>query len=911
MNLIPFATLFKPTGVLRRGVTLWLGLALAGTFTLRLPAAAPSESDAFDRAAAAFNDGFFERAESEFSGFIRKYPASERAGEALLLQAQSRFKLKQYDAVVRLLEPQLTRPGKWADKYRYWLAEAQFQQGHYPAAVATYSQLVKDFPDSSVGPDACYGEAMAWYKMGNLTNVVDLLRQPHRTFQKFAQALPNEPAVVRGFLLLASALLLEKEYRAAEDTLNRLANRHLAPELDWERLYLLIRVQLADLRPEAARQSVTNLLTLTATAGLRNLQPETVELHGEILQKINRLDDATRVYEQNLAEGVPYDQRRQALLRIIDLSLAQNRTTQAVQWLETFTTEHPQDPLMDLTRLNLGELRLKMYYALRDQALTNRAVPPALTNLLHQAETQFDLLITNYARSASVPKAYLDRGWCLWEAGKFPESLAAFTNAAARLPLSEDQAMAQLKVADAQYQLKNVRGACQTYHRILETYGSLPGLPSSIIEQALSQTAVTGVELSDLPVAIEALNQMLARCPVSPLTERALLRVGQLCSRLGKPLEARGWLEDLKQRFPNSKLWPEAQLDLARAYAQESNWPEALARYDRWITQYTNHPFLPQAAFDRAWVSYQAQQETNAFQLFTNFVVRFRTHELAPLAQFWVGDFYYRRGEYVKAEENYQKGYQETNWPVTALTYQMRLMAGQAAFARASFEDSARHFTNLIELLKSPTSPTNLLPEVYFRYGDTIVELSPPNATNPVNRFAEAILAFDKIPDTSRLAARKWARIGDCNAQYSTRDPQDPLRYTNAIVAYQKAMDSPLADTHLRCLAEIGLAKVLENWWAHQPTNAAAPKIELLDNAQEKALQHYLNVVYTNAVPAAGETPDLFSLEIAGREAARLVEARQNWDQALRLYERLAEALPARRSFFEKRLAAVKSKLKD
>jgi len=59
---------------------------------------------------------------------------------------------------------------------------------------------------------------------------------------------------MRGGLLLAEALLEQKEYRAAEAALGRLAEGDLIPELKWHRQYLLCRVQLAGQRlPEAWR----------------------------------------------------------------------------------------------------------------------------------------------------------------------------------------------------------------------------------------------------------------------------------------------------------------------------------------------------------------------------------------------------------------------------------------------------------------------------------------------------------------------------------------------------------------------------------------------------------------------------------------------------------------------------------
>jgi TolA-binding protein len=882
----------------------WLGVLAAsgvvGRGAAPVPVSAVREESAFNAAARSFQGSFYDRADRELGAFIQAFPASERLGEALLLQAQARFQLKKYDEVIALLSPRLAPPGKGTDKYRFWLAEAHFQRGDYPSATAAYAQLVKDFPDSSLRSEACFGEAMSWFKLGNLTNAVQLLRQPDGVFQKVAQASPNDPSVVRGYLLLGESLLLQQEYRAAEETLNLLVNRSLPPELDWQRQYLLVRVQLADLRPEAALKSVTNLLALTVSAGLPAWQPQAVALHGEVLQKAGQPAAAIQAYELNLAEGLEAEQRRQALLKIIELNLAQNQVTQAVQRLEIFLADHPKDPLLDLTHFTLGELRLRGFYG-------SRTNPPLQTNLLQQAQADFDRVISAYTNSSLLGKAYLNRGWCLWEAQKIPASLVAFTNAVARLPASEAQATAWLKAADARYAMRDLAGAREEYRRLLAAYAAFKGLPSSIPETALAQVVALSVELNDWAGATETLTQLLSRFPGGQWAERSLLRVGQLQNRLGHPIEARQLYTNFVQRFPNSTLLPEVQMALARTWVTESNWPAALESYRVWIEHNTNHADVAQAEFDRAWIYDQAHQETNAFGWFTNFVGRFPRHRLKLVAQQWVGDYYFRRGDYVKAEENYQRLYQQTNWPASELTYQARMMAGQAAFARVSFEDAKKYFTTLINLLIADTnSPPALLPEAWFRLGDTYVELAPRDATNALSRFGEAINAFSKIPETHRLAPVAWGRIADCNFQLASQEPPDLARLTNALSFYTNSMTSPLADVRVRSLAEIGLATVLE-WQAQLAVTPPDQKAALVD----QALQHYLNVVFEKNLNAEkGERPDAFALQKAGLEAARLVEAQKNWDQALKLYQELLNSLPALRPTLEKKISAVEAQRK-
>ena len=84
--------------------------------------------------------------------------------------------------------------------------------------------------------------------------------------------------------------------------------------------------------------------------------------------------------------------------------------------------------------------------------------------------------------------------------------------------------------------------------------------------------------------------------------------------------------EKFEELYPTSPLRPEVELALARTYEQENNWPAAIGIYDRWVERYTNDArLLPQVEYARAWANFQAGHETNAFQLFTNFIAQFPT----------------------------------------------------------------------------------------------------------------------------------------------------------------------------------------------------------------------------------------------------------------------------------------------
>src|SRR5262249_5447091 len=163
---------------------------------------------------------------------------------------------------------------------------------------------------------------------------------------------------------------------------------------------------------------------------------------------------AITVYQRNLGASLPLDQQRYAILKTTELLLREKKTAEAAQMLEQYLEQHPASGAADRALLALGELQLNLYVS--GAIGTNNTA--ASTNLLRQALDHFDALLSEFPESPLVGKAMLDQGWCLWVDGKFAESKAAFELAAARLPYSEDQAVARFKWADAQFKLKDFAG---------------------------------------------------------------------------------------------------------------------------------------------------------------------------------------------------------------------------------------------------------------------------------------------------------------------------------------------------------------------------------------------------------------------------------------------------------------------
>ena len=876
--------------------------------------AASAEDHALDAAVKAFQDKFFARAEAQLADYCQKFPASPRLAEAILVQAQARLELTNYVGAIELLTANEGKAGTNADQYLFWLAEARYRKGDYRAACDAFVKLVKDFPASSHCLEAVLGEAsghsaLAQTEPAEWQRVISLLLLTNGVFQSTASTNASGDLVPRGYLLLSEAQLATKDYHAAEATLQPLAKSLLSPKLAWQKQYLLCHIQLADGRTNAALAGTTNLLAVAADAGQTNLLAESAAFRADLLERLGQINEALVAYQRNLADGIPAERQRQALLKIAQLSLAQDNIPQAAQMLEKFLGQYTNAASADLALLTLGELRLRQCEA---EAGTNQP-PPAVTNTpagtnVQMALASFDMLVKRFPQSPLFGKAQLDLGWCYGWQGRLPEAQAAYQTAVEHLPISRDQATAYFRMGDTQFRQTNFAGAIKCYQAITDKFAALPEVRTNLFEPALYETVRAGLAAGDLGATTNALHNLLAWYPGSLSAARAVLLTGQDLGVRGDPAAARKLMLDYDKTAPAAPLRAERQLAVAATWEQENKPAEAIALHDVWLATFTNHEARPRAEYFRAWDTWQAGRDTNALTLFTNFVAHFPTNEFAPRAQMWVADYQYRIGDPVAAERNYQVIVQNTNWPLSELTYEAQLMAGRAAVARQGWKDARAYLTQLYNNTNGPPKgpSLDLRYQALFEHALALIRVVDPADTNRLANLEEATKALGRICDnypTNRLAVRAWGERANCYLQWAlARQQYDSL--TNAINAYQHVLDSPQADVALRSQAKVGLAVTLSKW-AEQKTGKE--RTALL----EKALDHCLDVVYGNGkILGDDEWLDQFWTKEAGVKAFDLADSLQAWAQEVRLYERLTNSIwPQLPALLVKRAAKARENL--
>jgi TolA-binding protein len=652
--------------------------------------------------------------------------------------------------------------------------------------------------------------------------------------------------------------------------------------LRWQRDYLAARLQRVEGHFDDALRNASSLL-LTED---RTNRAEGVDFQAGVLEQMGNIEGAAAAYTNNLVPEAPPAQQRRAILKIAELDMKQpGKLPDAVQSLTNYLERTPPPEASDLALLTLGEVRLK-------QALNGE------TNLFQNAFAQFEHLVNSYTNSPLMGKAWLDEGWCLWSEKKITESQEAFRKAVEHLPFSEDQAEARFKWADTQFELRDYVDAVTNYNFVAEKYQSLQqAREEHLIERALYQAARAALNepKPDTVAATSALKNILQWYPNGLFGPAALLLTGQGLTEEKNPGAARELFTKFEQLYPDNELLPEVRLAVARSYEAEGNWEAAITNYTAWTAAFPRHPLLPQATFNLALDHYLAGRETNALALFTNFIARFPTNLLAARAQYWAGDFYFRQGDWLAAEKNYQLVFQNTNWLKSDLIYDARMMAGKSAMARFDYRQARSYFSTLFSL----DCPKPLQVQATMAYADATIS---QDSTNKIADLNDAIQSLQTIlqpaaqADTPEAALAR-GRIGDC---YFALGATDPDQYTNAALYYRKVFESPGANSAARNEARFKLGATIEKQAA---LKTGAEQTALL----KQALDQFVDVFYQGLNDP--ERPSPLWTKKSGMEAAQLAEALQKWPVAIKIYQQLKDLLPVLAPSCDRKIAKAREHL--
>lgn len=798
------------------------GALILALFPLRAEPA-DDEKKALKTAEQSFKDGAFDLCNNRVAALLKKYPKTELAAEAELLQARALYQLGRGDAALAALNlsPDQVPENLRADTL-FWQAESLLDLGKWPEAEQKYRALLA-LKDTADRMDAAnLGLAWALFKQGREADALPLI-------QALIKDKGGTPAGLRAQLLLAKVELVKKQFKEAIAGLEALLAAQPEKGLAFETDYWLGETYAANGQPDqaaAAYQRITGdplafpkPLVARAWLGL-----------GRAQRALGQNDQAMLAYEQTYKLTENESARMDAFHSYLECARAGGQLPEAVAKLQEFAKA--SDPSAPAALFAIGSV-------LAEDREDDKAI-----GILES-------LLVAYGASQWVPAANDQLGQLYARTGKPNQAIKALQSC---IGTSADPELVRAARFQLGYvllkQTKDYAGAAAQFAQVSD------GVDPTA-ENASYNFLLAEAHLGKSDVFTKAEADFDKRFPKSSFLKAIALAEGQLLAGAGKTDDAKAVYQKAiatPGAGPDQKALLQALSDLQY---QTNDLEGTLATCKMIVSQF---PADALAAAQRGvLVSYELKKlnEDQVEQALVQLAQKYKNVPGAPEAYFRLGEFYFYRQDYVRAQDAFQQ--LTDNYPNSDYANNAYFFAGRAAFAHQDYA-AAR------TLLEKVPDSSPLKPDARLWEG---------RVCQQQGNFDQASTHYDAVLATEKTGSRFVEASllkGQCLFELGANDPAN---YNLALAAFDQILKSKEGTIADRNEAAVRKAKCLEKL-----------------GRTDEAMALYLDVLYGRVAgdDAGSPAPPEFSWQIkAGWEAGRIREARKDWRGAIEIYRRLEQ----------------------
>jgi len=781
------------------------------------------EKRALHQAEQSFKDGAFDLCTDRVTALLKKYPKTELAAQAELLQARALYQLGRSDAAfAALILPIDQVPESLRTDTLFWQAESLLDLGKWPDAEQKYRALLalRDIGDRA--DQTNLGLAWALFKQGKEADAQPLI-------QSLIQNKGGSPAGQQAQLLLAKIELAKKQFKEAIAGLETLLATSPEKGVAFETDYWLGETYAANGQPDKAATAYQNV-TGDPQAFPKPLVARAWLGLGRAESALQQNDQAMLAYEQTYHLTENEATQLDAFHAYLESARSSGQLPEAVAKLQEFAkTSDISAP---------GAL-----FAIGTVLAEDKEDDKAIGIL--------ESLLVAYPASTWVPAANEQLGQLYARTGKPDQAIKVLQNCIAANPDPELVRTARFQLGYVLLkQTKDYAGAAAQFALISD--GSDASAESASYNFLLAQAY-----LGKIDIFTKAEADFEKRFPKSSYLKALALAGGQLLAGAGKTDDAKAIYQKALATGgagPDQEALLKALADLQY---QTNDLDGALATYKMIVDQFPNDALA--AAQQGVLVSYELkrltedQVETALVQL----AQKYNNAPGAPEAYFRLGEFYFYRQDYVRAQDAFQQLI--ATYPNSTDVDKAYYYAGQSAFAHQDYV-AAR------ALLEKVPDSSSFKPDARLWEGRVYQQQLN---FDQANSYYDAVLATDKSgPRFVQASLLK----GQCLFALGA---QDPANYGLALAAFNQILKSKQGT-----IADLNEAAV-----------RAAKSLEKMGHTDD-AMALYLDVLYGRVAgdDASSPSPPEFSWQFeAGSQAGRIRESQKDWRGAIEIYKRLEQ----------------------
>jgi TolA-binding protein len=805
----------------------------------------------------------FGEAALAFDRCWRQYPDARYADVALFNKGYYHFRAEQWQPSAAAYAD-YTRVGKNAAlraKAWYWRAEGLLKLNRPEDAAGAYESFlgqpaeVLGVPDvKELVPFARHGAGVGYYSAQQWEKAVG-------AFRKLVEQHPDAASADEALFYGAGALAKLNRLDEAVAWYQRLADQYGKSNLAPEALGRISALETGRGREAQAK---------AAADRLARDYPEFKALAGEARFRVANARLAAKDWEaaeklfREALDGASGEVEAAGLLGLGEARFGQRKWADAEAAYVLLLDKHADDKNAPRAQVRLCEVRLQQ-------------------SKWAEAEAAGRKYLERWPNGADAPIARYNLALAIHRQNRGAEAMALFEAVVAADPKSEMAAPVLLELGRFALEAKRTPDARRAYETFLkfhaarrEALGARWGLVQ--VEDAEGDAAGT----------LKACRALVDAAPEDPLAAEALAKMIELHRKLGQEEKAQLVGQELRRRFPGSKLAARSLLSAGYEHFNARRYPEAIIAFEAFLRDYGKDESVSAALANLGASYYLAGAPADHFRKAADVYLRlakeFPDAKGAEDALYWAGRALLESGD-DRGGANALLGFVKARGE-HGLAPKARVLAAKALGRAGRAEEAAQVLGEAVAAATDPAARA----EVRYELAWVLLDAGRKDAA------WEAFAGVIKDKPESELAADAEFRL--CGRELERGE------YKAAVAAYRKWLDSH--PTHkLKPRARYNLAYALEQ---AQDFVAAAHNYGLaekeLDDAEmrQQALYHLAYCRFRAAdFPEALKAFDAFDRQFpqgklrpeATFYRGQVHSAQRNWVEAERIYRQLIRDWPS------------------
>lgn len=603
------------------------------------------------------------------------YPKNALAPKALLLAVESYMEVDQLNRAEQVVREFLDRYIESSEypRGRIFYGKVLLKKRELERAAKEFQRAIGLTEDKTIQAEARLGEATVYEQLGLLTRAASTLESILKNNSG------SEPAY-RAIVMLTRIYQDTRQWDTAIALLRKESSKYTVPQQRNE--LKLLQAQTWFLRGDYfnARKTLEDFPFSSADSR----QAMTAKFYSACCDmEENRPDVANAAFKSLLAqigqEEASKELRTATIYNLANLNLKQGNLQQARSYINQFTEADPFDPGLELLNKRLVELALREKSLLAGVDELQRfkgAFPTSFyrDDLIYETGKAF-FKDRQYERSLlffeQITKEYVCSAD--WDSSKtYIDFVKTYYNSGQQTGVNElARLMGRMLSGVDHRELLFELG--KIYLNDLKDFKEAAGIFEQYVRESSSDSSAVGeglyylsecyLRLAEynrvlgLPMqgydtkAVETLKKAVARVKYAPYPDTLTYRFIQATAPAGStPADKllKFW-QHFEQSYPNSRLLPEVQLQMADAYESTGQTSTAISYLDRVMVNRSDYFNSGKAYWEKAELLEKQGNLDIAVQTLKDFLLEYTRHPYQARAYWKLGEFYAATADYATA----------------------------------------------------------------------------------------------------------------------------------------------------------------------------------------------------------------------------------------------------------------------